>query len=82
VCTFINRNFAPVMEPEDFQSGSESNCIPLCSVAYDSKGPEAEAVPIMSLTHRSEGEARLWCLPSADSCSLLAYNSVGCVISR
>lgn len=38
VCMFINRNSAWMMEPKGFQSMSESNCIPLCFIAYGSEG--------------------------------------------
>lgn len=38
LCMIINRNSAWMMEPEGFQSMSESNCIPLCFIAYDSEG--------------------------------------------
>lgn len=38
VCTFINRNSVWLMELKGFQSMSESNCIRLCFIAYDSEG--------------------------------------------
>lgn len=82
VCTFIRRNPAWMMEPKGFPSMSESNSVPLCFIACDSESKEGRAVPILSPGHSSKGEARLWCFPRVDSCSLTAYNPVCCVASR
>lgn len=58
VCMFINRNSVWLMEPKGFQSMSESNCICLCFIAYDSEGQEPQAVPIQPPRHRSKGQTR------------------------